>query len=69
MNKKSTSQKLMKIKKAENVKRVVDYTQSIVGEVDTVNKIISNTLYVRDNVAVDLQNFSLISISDFKSLN
>ena len=57
-----------RISKVEKVKEVVDNTQRVVGEVDTITKTISDTLYIRDNVAVDMQNYSLISISDPKTI-
>lgn len=57
-----------RVSKAEKVKGMVDNAQRVVSEVDTITKIISDTLYVRDNVAIDLQNYSLISISDPKNI-
>ena len=57
-----------RISKAEKVKEVVDNTQKVIGEVDTITKTISDTLYIRGNVAVDMQNYSLISISDPKTI-
>lgn len=57
-----------RISEAGRVKEVVDNTQRVVGEVDTITKTISDTLYIRGNVAVDMQNYSLISISDPKTV-
>jgi hypothetical protein len=57
-----------KVNEVEKIKDVVDKAQKVVGEVDTITKVISNTLYIRGNVAVDLQNYSLISISDPKTI-
>lgn len=68
MKKKTLSPQTERVKKVEEIKKVVDDTQRIVGDVDNITKIISNTLYVRGNVAVDLQNYSLISISNPKDI-
>lgn len=68
MKKKALPPQAERVKKVEKIKKVVDDTQRIVGDVDNITKIISNTLYVRGNVAVDLQNYSLISISNPKDI-
>jgi len=68
MKKKSLSQKAEKVKKVEEIKKVVNNTQKIVGDVDNITKVISSTLYMRGNVAVDLQNYSLISVSNPKDI-
>lgn len=68
MKKKTLPPQAERVKKVEKIKKVVDDTQRIVGDVDNITKIISNTLYVRGNVAVDLQNYSLISISNPKDI-
>lgn len=57
-----------KIERVEKIKKVVDNTQKVVGEVNNITKIISSTLYIRGNIAVDLQNYSLISISNPKDI-
>mgnify|MGYP001605846181 CR=1 FL=1 len=56
------------IKKIEKIKKVIDNTQKVVGDVENITKIISSTLYIRGNVAVDMQNYSLISISNPKDI-
>lgn len=56
------------VERARKAKEVVDNTQKIIDEVDTITKVISSTLYVRGNIAVDLQNYSLISVSDPKDI-
>ena len=43
-----------RISKVEKVKEVVDNTQRVVGEVDTITKTISDTLYIRDNVGITI---------------
>ncbi len=68
MKKKSLSSKAERVKKAEEIKKVVNDTQKITSDVDNITKVISNTLYMRGNVAVDLQNYSLISISNPKDI-
>ena len=68
MKKKTLPPQAERVTKVEKIKKVVDDTQRIVGDVDNITKIISNTLYVRGNVAVDLQNYSLISISNPKDI-
>lgn len=68
MKKKSLPQKAERVERVEKIKKVVDETQKVVGDVDNITKIISNTFYVRDNIAVDLQNYSLISISNPKDI-
>ncbi len=40
----------------------VEKTQNIVDEIGTIEKVVLDTLYIKDKVAVDLKNFSLISI-------
>ena len=68
MKKKSLPQKAERVKKVEEMKKVVNNTQKVVGDVDNITKVISNTLYMRGNVAVDLQNYSLISVSNPKDI-
>jgi len=71
MKKKRTFQLKKDIKKINEVFKIkgkIDVGQKIIGEVDTLNKIISDTLYIKDNVAVDLKNFSLISITTSKDI-
>lgn len=57
-----------RIKKTLEIKRVVDSTQGVMDEVSTINKVISDTLYIKDNIAVDLRNFSLISVAGYKDI-
>lgn len=68
MKKKSLPQKAERVKKVEEIKKVVNDTQKVVGDVDNITKVISSTLYIRGNVAVDLQNYSLISVSNPKDI-
>lgn len=68
MKKESLFPKIKRVKKIERIKRVVDDTQRVVGDVDNITKVISSTLYMRGNVAVDLQNYSLISVSNPKDI-
>lgn len=68
MKKKSLPPKAERVKKAEEIKKVVNNTQKVVGDVDNITKVISSTLYMRGNVAVDLQNYSLISVSNPKDI-
>jgi len=68
MKKKNLPPKAERVEKVEKIKKVVDDTQKVVGDVDNITKIISSTLYMRGNVAVDLQNYSLISISNPKDI-
>jgi len=56
------------IERARKAKEAVDNTQKIIDEVDTITKVISSTLYIRGNVAIDLQNYSLIIVSDLKDI-
>ncbi len=57
-----------RVEKIEKIKKVIDNTQKVVGDVENITKIISSTLYIRGNVAVDMQNYSLISISNPKDI-
>jgi len=68
MKKKTLPPKAERVEKVQKIKKVVDDTQKVVGDVDNITKIISSTLYMRGNVAVDLQNYSLISISNPKDI-
>ena len=68
MKKKPLPQKAERVKKVEEIKKVVSDTQKVVGDVDNITKVISSTLYIRGNVAVDLQNYSLISVSNPKDI-
>lgn len=68
MKKKTLPPKAERVEKVQKIKKVVDDTQRVVGDVDNITKIISSTLYMRGNVAVDLQNYSLISISNPKDI-
>lgn len=65
---KTIFEKTSKVEKVQKIKKVVENTQRIIGEVDNITKVISNTLYVRGNVAVDLQNYSLMSVSNLKDI-
>jgi len=71
MEKKQSLQSKKYVKKIDEVLKIkekVDVGQKIIGEVDTLNKVISDTLYIKDNVAEDLKNFSLISITAPKDI-
>ena len=68
MKKKSLSAKVKRVDKVEKIKKIVNNTQKIIGDVDSITKIISSTLYMRGNIAVDLQNYSLISVSNPKDI-
>lgn len=68
MKKKSLPQKAERVKKVEEIKKVVNDTQKVVGDVDNITKVISSTLYIRDNIAIDLQNYSLISVSNLRDI-
>jgi len=68
MKKKTLPPKAERVEKVQKIKKVIDDTQRVVGDVDNITRVISSTLYVRGNVAVDLQNYSLISISNPKDI-
>lgn len=71
MNKKKIPQSKKYIKKINEIlktKERVDVGQKIIGEVNTLNKTISDTIHIKSNVAVDLKNFSLISIAEEKDI-
>lgn len=57
-----------RVKKMAKIRERVEVTKNITKEVDSVNKIISNTLYLRNNLAVDMKNFSLISVTSKEDL-
>lgn len=67
MDKPQIIKTIERIDKAEKLREKVDTAQRVVSDVDAITKIISNTLYIGDNIAVDLQNYSLISVSDQKT--
>ncbi|MFA6397098.1 MAG: hypothetical protein WCW84_14125 [Sulfurimonas sp.] len=57
-----------KIDEVEKIKQTIESTEKIVGDVDNISKIISSTLSMRDDIAIDLQNYSLFSIPQFKNV-
>lgn len=65
---KKTYGKVERIERVEKMGRIVDNIQKVVGDVDNITKIISSTLYIRGNIAVDLKNYSLISVSNPKDI-
>jgi len=70
MNKSSKNSKknIRRIEKVEKTVEKIDTVRETIGKVDSTNKVISDTLYIKDNVAVDLKNFSLMSIPNSKEL-
>lgn len=60
--------KIRKADKAIKTSAKVKEVQELVGEVESVKKIISETLYVRSGIAVDLKNFTLMSVPSPKEL-
>lgn len=65
MNKKAKKNQINKIlKTSKKVKKV----QGLTREVESLNKIISDTLYIQKGIAVDIKNFTLMSLPDDKEL-
>ncbi|MBI5218735.1 MAG: hypothetical protein HY958_07390 [Bacteroidia bacterium] len=58
-----------KINEIEELQKKVDSTNELIKEVDSINQVITNLLYTRDNFIIDLQNFSIMSITPFQELN
>ena len=57
-----------RVNKLSTVKKRIDSAQETITDVDSINRAINNTLYIRDNLAVDLKNFSLIIIKKSRDL-
>lgn len=69
LTKDSKSKKVLRrIKEVSKATERIDAAREIVGKVESVKKVVSDTLYVKDNIAVDLKNFSLMSIPTSKKL-
>ena len=70
IKKKTKSGEIMskRITKVSKLTEKIEATQKTAEKVESVNKIISDTIYIRDNIAIDLKNFSLISIPSSKEL-
>lgn len=66
LNKKSASSG--RIASTSKIAERVKVTEQTVGEVESVRKVISDTLFVRGNIAVDMKNFSLLSVTSPKEL-
>lgn len=66
LSKKSANSR--RIASANKVAGQVKETEQTIGEVESVRKVISDTLYIRGNIAVDMKNFSLLSITSPKEL-
>lgn len=62
MKKKTRNGDTTIIKRTTKIADKVESTQETIEEVESIQKVISDTLYVKDNIAVDLRNFSLFSI-------
>ena len=52
-----------KINEIEELQQKVDSFNSLIKEVDSINQVINNLLFTRDNFIIDLQNFSIMSIT------
>ncbi len=62
---KKTSEKTEEV---EKIKQTIETIEKVIGDVDNINRVVSNTLSMRDDIAIDLQNFSLFSIPQFKNI-
>ena len=52
-----------KINQIKEMQEKVYSANTLVKEVDSINQVINNLLYTRDNFIVDLKNFSIITIT------
>ena len=59
MKKKTLPPKAERVEKVQKIKKVVDDTQKVVGDVDNITKIISTTLYITCNLPVFSQAISI----------
>lgn len=56
-----------KRKDNKSIKEVLDRVESVgstISTVEEIQKTISDTIYIKGNIAVDLKNFSVMSIPD-----
>lgn len=65
---KNSKKNIGRIEKVEKTVEKIDTIRETIGKVDSTNKVISDTLYIKDNIAVDIKNFSLMSIPSSKEL-
>jgi len=52
-----------KINEINELQKKVDSSNSLVAEVDSISQIIDNLLFTQDNCIIDLQNFSIMTIT------
>lgn len=52
-----------KINEIKELQKKVDSSNNLVGQVDSISQAINNLLFTRDNYIIDLQNFSIMSIT------
>lgn len=52
-----------KISEINELQKKVNFANNLVKEVDSINQVINNLLYTRDNFIIDLKNFSIMNIT------
>lgn len=62
-SKKIIKESTAKINEIKELQKKVDSSNSLINEVDSISQVINNLLFTRDNCIIDLQNFSIMSIT------
>lgn len=60
--------KKVKISKVNKTLNRVSSANETIAQVESARRIISETLYVKDNIAVDLKNFSMMSVTQSRDI-
>lgn len=68
MKKQLRRDKQAQIEKILKTTKQVKEVQKLAGSIESLNKIISETLYIQKGIAVDTKNFTLMSVPDAKEL-
>ena len=69
MEKDSMKTRKAKIKKVLKTDGKVKEIQRLAGSVESLNKIISETLYIQRGIAIDTKNFTLMSVPSYEGKN
>ncbi len=62
-NKKVIQESTDKINEIKELQKKVDSSNILINEVDSISQVINNLLFTKDNCIIDLQNFSIMSIT------
>ncbi len=68
MRKESIKTKKNKVRKILKTDEKIEKVQKLANSVESLNRIISETLYIQKGIAIDIKNFTLMSVPNAKEL-